>query len=67
MQCWTEEPTLSLQDCFEDTILELFQDPDIELHTFSVLSYISFCMDNVTTRKQVKIFPISEHYSRPGI
>merc|ERR1712035_166857 len=49
--------TLSLLDCFEDTVWELFEDPDIELHTSSVLSYISFCMDNVISRKQVKIFP----------
>lgn len=46
-----------MQDCLEDTIWELFEDPDIELYTSSVLSSISFCMDNVTPRKQVKIFP----------
>ena len=57
VQCWTEEATLSLQNCFEDTIWQLFESPDIELHTCSVLSYISFCMDSVTTIKQVKIFP----------
>ncbi len=46
-----------MQDCFDDTMWELFEHPDIELHTSSVLSYISFCIDNVTTRKQVKKFP----------
>ncbi len=57
VQCLTEEATLSLQDCFDDTMWELFEHPHIELHTSSVLSYISFCIDNVTTRKQVKKFP----------
>lgn len=45
VQCWTEEATSSLHDCFKDHIWELFEDPHIELHTSSVLSYISFCME----------------------
>lgn len=34
-----------------------FEQPDIELHTTTVLSYINFCIDNVTSKKQLKIFP----------
>lgn len=57
VEYWTEEVSSSLQDCFEDTMWELFEQPDIELHTSTVLSYINFCMDYVTTKKQLKIFP----------
>lgn len=42
--CWTEEVTLSLPDSFEDTKWELFEHQDTELHTASVLTYISFCI-----------------------
>lgn len=57
IQCWTEETTLILQDCFENTSWELFEESDIEFHTTSVLSYINFCMDTVITKKEVKTFP----------
>lgn len=57
MQCWSDEVTLSLQDYFNDTIQELFEDPDIELQTPSVLPYIPFFLGNITTRILVRIFP----------
>ncbi len=57
VQIWTEEVSSALQDCFEDTKWELFDQSDLELYTSTVLSYINFCTDIVTLEKQIKVYP----------
>ena len=67
VQTWTEEDSSALQDCFEDTAWDLFEDPDIEEYTSTVLSYINFCTDNVCTKKQIKIFPNQKPWFTNGV
>lgn len=57
VQTGTEEASSALQDCFEDTVWELFEHMDIECYTSTVLSYINFCIDNVNTKREIKTFP----------
>ncbi len=57
VQMWTQEVSSALQGCFKDTRWNLFERSDIEHHTTTVLSYITFCTDTVTSKKQIKVFP----------
>lgn len=42
---------------FEDTRWELFGRSDIEHHALAVLSYINFCTDTDTVKKNIKMCP----------
>uniref|UniRef100_A0A665UD53 Reverse transcriptase domain-containing protein n=1 Tax=Echeneis naucrates TaxID=173247 RepID=A0A665UD53_ECHNA len=58
VKVWTEEATAALQDCFEVTDWGVFAEgTDLNGHTSAVLDYISFCTENVTESKTVKVFP----------
>ena len=46
-----------LQDCSERTNWGILEQQDLEDFTSSVLSYIKFCMDIVTTEKRVLVYP----------
>lgn len=47
---WSEETTSKLQDCFESTEWEMFaQGVNLEEHTASVLGYINFFTETVTS------------------
>lgn len=54
---WSEGATAQLQDCFECTDWSLFVDSDLDQYTSSVLLYINFCTENVTTVKKIHDFP----------
>ena len=41
-----------LQDCFEKTNWDIFEQQDLEDY-ISILSYIKFCMDTVTIDKRI--------------
>lgn len=58
VQVWTEEATSMLQDCFDDTDWGVFAEgADLEEYADSVLGYINYCTENVTTQKTIKVFP----------
>ncbi|KAK0156641.1 hypothetical protein N1851_000116 [Merluccius polli] len=46
-----------LQDCFSTTEWSLFESRDLEEYTETVLSYISFCVENATITKRFRVFP----------
>ncbi|KAK3570817.1 hypothetical protein QTP86_027623, partial [Hemibagrus guttatus] len=55
---YTNMSTSQLQDCFENTVWELFtQSADLEEYSSTVLAYIAFCTDTVLTTKTIKLFP----------
>lgn len=41
----------ALQDCFQCTNWNIFEQQDLEVYTAAVLGYIKFCMDNVNVDK----------------
>lgn len=49
-----------LQECFEHTEWDVFEQQDFEGHTETVLSYTRFCTDIVTVEK----LAIQEHQVR---
>ncbi len=57
VQVWPEGASEQLQDCFNNTDWTIFEDDNIDTYTSSVLFYIKCCMDNVTTTKQIRVFP----------
>lgn len=57
IRTWPEEASIKLQDLFEYTHWDLFAQQNIEDYTFTVLSYLQFCTDNVTAEKQIKSYP----------
>ncbi|KAK3548144.1 hypothetical protein QTP70_004852 [Hemibagrus guttatus] len=46
-----------LQDCFDRTNWDIFEHPDLEVFTDSVLCYIKNCMDTVTVDKRIRVYP----------
>ena len=54
---WPEDALSQLQDCFSTTEWGLFESLDMEEYPESVLSYITFCAENVTITKQTRVFP----------
>ena len=46
-----------MQDCFDRTCWEIFEDPDLEVFTDSVLCYIKNCIDIVTVDKCICLYP----------
>ena len=46
-----------LQDCFERTCWDIFEHPDLEVFTDSVLCYIKNCIDIVTLDKRIQVYP----------
>lgn len=46
-----------LQECFERTEWDVFEQQDLEGHTETVLSYITFCTDIVTVEKRIRVYP----------
>lgn len=57
VQVWPEGVSEQLQDCFNNTDWTIFEDDNIHTYSSSVLFYIQCCMDNVTTTKQICVFP----------
>ena len=62
---WNEDAIPQLQDCFDSTDWTIFNsleapvDPKraLEEYTSSVMDYINFCVNNVTRRRTVRVFP----------
>lgn len=52
-----QDQTPGQDNADEDTEWELFEHTDFEQYTDTVLSYINFCTDNISTEKQIKVFP----------
>lgn len=56
IRTWPEDASSQLQDCFEGTQWDLFSHEDVNVYTFTVLSYVQYCVDNVTVNKQVRCY-----------
>ncbi|CAG6018054.1 unnamed protein product [Menidia menidia] len=54
---WPEDALPRLQDCFENTQWEAFYHEDLDIFTDAVLSYIKYCIGNVTVEKSIWVFP----------
>ena len=54
IQIWPEG---ALQDCFEQTVWDIFEQQDLEEYTGTVLSYIKHCTESVTADKMILVFP----------
>ena len=54
---WPEDALPQLQNCFQHTDWSVFEHPDLSVHTEAVLSYIKFCIGNVTVEKRIRVFP----------
>lgn len=46
-----------LQDCFEQTLWDTFEQEDLSAYTETVLFYIKTCADNVAVEKHFQQFP----------
>uniref|UniRef100_A0A8C7YZR7 Reverse transcriptase domain-containing protein n=1 Tax=Oryzias sinensis TaxID=183150 RepID=A0A8C7YZR7_9TELE len=57
IKTWPEGASHQLQDCFERTNWEIFDHPDLEEHTATVLCYINHCTDTVTVEKHIRVYP----------
>ena len=54
---WPEDALPRLQDCFEQTQWEAFYHEDLATFVDTVLSYIKYCIWNVTVVKCIRVFP----------
>ena len=54
---WPEDVPTQPQHCFQHTEWSVFEHQDLTIHTEAVLSYIKFCMGNVTVDKHIQVFP----------
>ena len=52
-----EDTLPQLQHCFQHAEWSVFEHQDLSVHTEAVLSYIKFCMGNVTVDKHIWVFP----------
>lgn len=57
VKIWNEESIMSLQGCFECTLWDTFESPDLDIHTNVVSDYINFCVESVLPSKTYKLFP----------
>uniref|UniRef100_A0A3P9IGT3 Reverse transcriptase domain-containing protein n=1 Tax=Oryzias latipes TaxID=8090 RepID=A0A3P9IGT3_ORYLA len=57
VKIWPDGASQQLQDCFERTNWDVFEHPDLEVFTDSVLCYIKNCIDTVTVDKQIRVYP----------
>ncbi len=48
---------MCLQGCFECSLWETFDCPDMDTHTIVVSDYIKFCVESVIPTKTYKMFP----------
>ena len=57
IKIWPEGALSQLQDCFEHTVWDIFEQQDLEEYTGTVLSYINHCTDTVTAAKRIRVYP----------
>ncbi|KAI4887106.1 hypothetical protein NFI96_003143 [Prochilodus magdalenae] len=57
IKTWPEGASSQLQDCFERTNWDVFEDQDPEEYTSTVLYYIKNCVVNVTVDKNIRVYP----------
>ncbi|KAK0148638.1 hypothetical protein N1851_011033 [Merluccius polli] len=63
VRTWPEDVIPRLQDCFDSTDWDIFRGQEaltrssLDEFTVSVLDYINFCGDTVTSSKQVRVAP----------
>lgn len=57
IKTWPEGALSQLQDCFDHTAWDLFNQSDLEEYTVTVLFYIKHCADTVAVEKHIRTFP----------
>ena len=67
LQVWPEGASEQLRDCFSDTDWTIFEEDNIDTYTASVLFYIKCCMENITTTKQICVFPNNKPWMTRGV
>ena len=67
IQVWPEGASEQLQDCFSDTDWSIFEEDNIDIYASSVLFYIKCCMENITTTKQIRVFPNNKPWMNRGV
>ncbi|CAG5968089.1 unnamed protein product [Menidia menidia] len=73
VRIWPESAVPMLQDCFHHTDWEVFREQGtvtrdiLDNYTTSVLDYICFCLDNVTTWKQSRVYPNTPPWMTHGV
>ncbi len=67
VQTWPEGALGQLQDCFLTTDWKVFEHPELQVYTDSVLSYIMHCTDTVTVRKKVQVYPNRKHWMTSAV
>ncbi len=56
VKTWPEGASQQLQDCFESTDWEVFEQQNLEQYTAAVLGYIKHCTDTVTVDKYIRVY-----------
>lgn len=56
LKTWPEGASHQLQDCFERTNWDIFDHPDLEVHTAAVPGCIKRCTDTVTVDKCIQVY-----------
>ncbi|CAG5867200.1 unnamed protein product, partial [Menidia menidia] len=73
LRTWPESAVPMLQDCFHHTDWDVFREQGtvtrdiLDNYTTSVLDYICFCLDNVTTWKQSRVYPNTPPWMTHGV
>ncbi|KAK0142423.1 hypothetical protein N1851_019868 [Merluccius polli] len=67
LQVWPEGASEQLRDCFSDTDWTIFEEDNIDTYSASVLFYIKCCMENITTTKQIRVFPNNKPWMTRGV
>ncbi|KAK3575095.1 hypothetical protein QTP86_020708 [Hemibagrus guttatus] len=57
VKIWPDSTSQQLQDCFDRMNWDIFEHPDLEVFTDSVLCYIKNCIDTVTVDKRIQVYP----------
>ncbi len=60
VKTWPQAASQHLQDRFNRTNWDVFEHPDLEVFTDSVLFYIKNCIDIVTVDKCIQVYPNQE-------
>lgn len=73
IRAWPKDAIPQLQDCFHTTDWDVFRDQglltrqSLDEYTTTVMDYITFCVDSVTSWRQIRIFPNQKPWFTPEI
>ncbi len=64
---WPEGASSQVQDCFERTNWDVFENQELEEYTSTLLCYIKNCVDNVTVDKHIWIYSNQKPWMTRGV